>query len=191
MDKSKTVYLHFFSAITMETVNHLMDYTNKVIKRDLPTELYYIFSSSGGNVEAGRVLYRYFLYLKQHLTITFHNINSVDSIAKIVYCAATNRYANQASRFLFHQVTWDFSSKPIQTAREINEVNETLKENMGGNALIISEHTEMSTEEVRRLFDTGVFLTAKEAKEKGLVSEIKEFTAPKDAIYYTVINGQY
>ena len=78
MTNSKTLYINFFDAIDLVKVNKFIQFTTEAIKHYNPTELYYLISSSGGDVDAGFVLYNYLTSLHGQLNISMNNIGTID-----------------------------------------------------------------------------------------------------------------
>ena len=166
------VYLVFNDAINDQTVNRFVDLTSKAIAQYQPKTVYFLFSSSGGFVNAGVSLYNYLLALPQETVM--HNIGSIDSIANAVFLSGKKRYASSASTFLLHGISWTFGA---QQTLSYSQMQETLSRFDAAEQLaakIIGEHTNLTAEEVRTLFRQGESKHPQFALEKGMIHEIRE-----------------
>jgi len=110
MENQKTVYINFYDGIDLVKVNKFIQFTTDVISKYNPTELYYFISSKGGDVDAGFTLYNFLISLQSKLTVTMHNIGTIDSIANIIFIAGGKRYAAPNAAFLFHGYTLSFNA---------------------------------------------------------------------------------
>ena len=99
--------IHFNGSINPITAYNIKDVTLKAMhvnsQQGIPaaSELYYIFSSTGGDAAAGIDLYNFLRGI--HIPITIHNFSSMDSIASLVFLAANTRYVVPSGRFLLHK----------------------------------------------------------------------------------------
>lgn len=104
----KVVYISFYDQIDPQKVNKFINFIVNTIRQHQPTELYLLFSSNGGDVNAGFVLYNFLLSLRGKIKITIHNIGNVDSIANVIFMSAERRLASPSASFLFHGITMNF-----------------------------------------------------------------------------------
>jgi len=77
-----------------------------------------MFSSTGGNLQAGFTMYE--LLRSLPVPVTMCNVGSVESIAVIVYLGASIRIAAPKSTFKLHGFSWTFNSNVTQ----FNEVSD-------------------------------------------------------------------
>ena len=97
---SSTTYISYFDVINEAKAKAFMAACADAVAQTRPSRLYFLFSSSGGSVDAGIALYNYLRALP--VPIVMHNTGSIDSIANVVFLAADERYANPHSIFLLH-----------------------------------------------------------------------------------------
>jgi ATP-dependent Clp protease protease subunit len=174
----KTIYINFFDEITVPKVNNLMAICSNLISQKKPDELYFLFSSPGGQVISGIVLYNFLKSLP--VKITMHNTGSIDSIATVIFLAGDTRLATPNSTFLFHGVGTIFSSNSKLNLSQINEKRSQLEEDENKIAGIIEKNTKLSDTEIRELFRQGESKNLSFATDKGIICATKEIDIPKD-----------
>jgi len=162
MENQKTVYINFYDGIDLVKVNKFIQFTTDVISKYNPTELYYFISSKGGDVDAGFTLYNFLISLQSKLTVTMHNIGTIDSIANIIFIAGGKRYAAPNAAFLFHGYTLSFNA-PVGKALIDTFVN----------------RTKLTAEEINTLFNQGESKDVKFALQKGIIDDINPPSVPR------------
>ncbi len=131
-------------------------------------------NSQGGHVEAGDTIHDMIKFIKPEVKII--GTGWVASAGVLIYVAAKkkNRYTLPNTRFLIHQplggVTGQASDIDIE-AKEILKMRERIYK-------ILSEATGQKIDKIKKDSDRNFWLTASEAKEYGIVSEI--ITTRKD-----------
>jgi ATP-dependent protease ClpP protease subunit len=97
-------YINYFDEITDGKVRGLMALCADILAKVKPTPstFYFAISSPSGGVAAGITFYNFLRALP--VKIVMHNTGSIDSIATVIFLAASERYACSHSRFLFHGV---------------------------------------------------------------------------------------
>jgi len=139
-------------------------------------EIYLAFSTAGGSVELGLVLYRYLRSLPVKLTT--HNINRVDSIGNAVFLGADTRYVSPGASFLFHGVTHDppqGSSLGVESLQRIQKAVDGDHARIGE---ILADRTDLSREETATLFSGEQRMSAEDAVQRGIATEAREFACP-------------
>lgn len=151
--------------------------------RDALSKITILINSRGGGVPQGLALYNFIRGLP--IEVEVHNIGMVDSIANAVYLAADKRYSVPSARFLLHGVTISGQAlteenlvRGLKTVRRDNELVATT----------IAGRTKYTVEELKELFKGEHVLSAEEAKEKGIVHEIKELQLPTDAEVFDILD---
>jgi len=165
------VYLTFHDSISPDSANRVVNYCAKSITQHNPKTLYFLFSSGGGSVDSGIMLYNYLRGLP--LKIVMHNIGSIDSIANAIFLAGQERYATPTSAFLLHGITWNFQHGAALSYTQMQEQMSRFEAAEQLTAQIIGERTSLTPQEVRALFRQGESKPPAFAKEKGLIHEIK------------------
>lgn len=167
--EKKTVYIKFYAGVNADSVNRLMEIVDEQLKLGVE-RIILLISSVGGQVFHGLSAYNYLKGISAE--VITHNFGSVDSSAGIIYCAGTTRYSVQHARFLIHGVTI-----PMQGNFEEKQLEEKLKiikidtESIAGVIATTSQKTE---EEILKAMNDRTTLSPEQAKDFGLVNEIKE-----------------
>jgi len=176
MLEPKTIYVNFYDSIDPAKAKHIMAFLSELVSKEKPDYIYCLFSSPGGSVESGIVLYNFIRSLPVELIM--HNTGSIDSIANIVFLSANTRFTSVHSSFLFHGIF-----QPVNTSLTKSQLQELISGiNISESKIagIITERTKLSTDEIRELFLQGESKNATFALEKGIVNEIKNPVIPKD-----------
>lgn len=179
---TKTVYINFYEPITPDIANHFVRFITDVIAHHQPTGLYFMFSSGGGNVEAGFYLHNYIMSLHGGLEITMHNTGTTDSIASLVFMAGAKRKAAPGSIFLLHGVTWNFGNIPASKS-QLREVISTVDNMEESIAKSIASRSSVTQQEMMALFQQGENKNAEFALGKGIVHEIEVPSVPSGSIH--------
>jgi len=180
----KTFYISYFDQIDAARVKALMSVCTDIIGQKKPDSLYFLFSSPGGQVQAGITLYNFLRALPTK--IVMHNTGSIDSIATVIFLAGDERYASHSSSFLFHGVQANFPAGAGLSLNQIRERASGLAEDENKIARVITDRSKIQDEEIRRLFREGESKNPDFALEKGFISEIRDAEIPKDAPFVTV-----
>ena len=182
--EGKIVYVNYFDIITMSKVKNLMGICSQIIAQEKPDEIYFLISSSGGEVAAGITLYN---YLKAIPTkITMHNIGTIDSIATVIFIAGDRRLAAPHTSFLYHGVQFGTSGPFSASLSQIREIESQIKRDHEKIAGIICDNTTMTKEEIEAMFSQGDSKDLVFAKSKGIIHEIVEPNIPKDAAQVSI-----
>lgn len=181
MKNTKTVYINFFDEISPIKVNKFIKFTTQAIEDHNPAELYYLISSNGGDVDSGFVLYNFLISLKSKLTVTMHNIGSIDSIANVAFVGAHKRFSAPSASFLLHGVTINIDAACKRTM--LKEQLSRLEGMENRIAHTLSEHTKLTERELTSLFRQGEGKDVFFALEKEIIHEIKEPAIPPDSIH--------
>jgi ATP-dependent Clp protease protease subunit len=184
----KTVYINYVDGIDVGRVKNLMGIISSIVAQEKPDILYFLFSSSGGEVDAGVALYNFLKALP--VKIVMHNIGSIDSIANVIFMAGSRRYAVPHATFLFHGVQMHINNPTTLALPNLKEMLDRINKNHNTIAGIVCENSELEEEEVRKLFAEGETKDVDFASKKGIISKIKSAQIPKDALFVSVnING--
>ena len=108
-----------------------------------------------------------------------HNIGIIDSIANVVFLTANERYANPSSSFLFHGVGFDVNQPTRFEEKNLKERLMTIERDQSLIAEIIAARTNLGKEKTMRMFFEAETKTPYEAKEAGIVQEVKSATIPE------------
>ncbi len=180
----KIIYINFYDGINEAKVKTLMSLLSDVVARQKPETLYFLFSSPGGAVGAGIVLYNFLKALP--VEIVMHNTGSVDSIGTVIFLAGAKRYAAVHSSFLFHGVQLNFAAGGQLSHPQLVERLSMVKQDESKIAGIISERSHLTLLEIKELFHQGESKDATFAKDKGIIHEIADPAIPPNAPFVTV-----
>jgi len=179
-----TIYVNYFDSINDSKTKALMAICSDIVAKHKPQTIYFLFSSLGGQVNSGITLYNFLRSLP--VEIVMHNNGSIDSIANVVFLAASKRYAAKHSSFLFHGINWNFATGASLTYSQLKENLSSFEREEAKIASIIAERTKMTEADIRELFRQGESKDLTFAINKGVIHEIKDPVIPKDAPLITV-----
>lgn len=169
-------YLNYVDLVDLERVKFIMNVCSNIIENVKPETLYFLFSSSGGDVDAGIALYNFLKALP--VKVIMHNIGSINSIANVVFLAGDERYASKHTTFMFHGVQLN-TSQPLQLGlNQLNEIKGQLEGSQEKIAGIVSENTKIKNAEITNLFKEGKTEGVDFALKKGIISAEKEAQIP-------------
>jgi ATP-dependent protease ClpP protease subunit len=135
-------------------------------------------SSIGGATNEGFALYYFLKSLP--ITLTMHNIGSIESIANIVFLAGTHRRVSQHAHFMFHNILWTYGAQQSVTKEQMHEHSLSLKTDETRFEKIFVENTALTEKDFKKLnfFKNPYIMGADFAKEKGIVHEITDAKIP-------------
>ena len=175
---SDTVYLGLFSSIESSTAERFIDTVCNKIPADTKT-LYILFSSSGGSVSAGFVIYNFLRSLPY--TIIMHTIGSVDCIGMVLFLAGKQRYATDNATFLLQRITSHPGESETPNAAKNRLSCVTVEQTKIRD--ITLERTDLTEKQFDKLFAQGKCETAKFALQKKLIHAIRPCPFPKEHVY--------
>jgi len=170
------IYVKFSSPINPQAAQNLMNFLSQQINAG-QKEFYFLFSSMGGSVKDGVDIYNFIRALPAK--IIMHNIGTIDSIANVIFLSSNERYANPNSSFLFHGVGFDITQPQRMEEKELREKLVIIERDQGNIANIIAERTKLAKEQIEEMFLRAKTKNPTEAKEVGIVTEIREATIPE------------
>jgi ATP-dependent protease ClpP protease subunit len=175
-----TIYVNYCDAINDSKVKAMMAFLADLIFQKHPESIYLLFSSSGGQVEAGISLYNYLKALP--LTLVTHNTGNIDSIANVIFLAGQTRFASVHSSFMFHGVNWNFVAASSLNRSQVSESLSGIEASEAKILGVLTERSKLNAEEVRTLFAKGETKDPAWAQTKGLISAVKDAAIPPGAI---------
>jgi ATP-dependent protease ClpP protease subunit len=170
--------IKFLAPIIDVTTNRLMEVLDQKMKQG-QREFILLISCPGGSVFHGLSAYNYLKGLP--VNITTHNFGSVDSIGVILFCGGAKRVSVPQARFLLHSVTSNFQQNMSLEEKQLEERLKSLRIDTENIAKVISATTSKSVEDVTRLMQDRTTLNPEEAREWGLLHEIKADLFPSGA----------
>ena len=170
--------IKFLAPIIDVTTNRLMEVLDQRMKQG-QREFILLISCPGGSVFHGLSAYNYLKGLP--VNITTHNFGSVDSIGVVLFCGGAKRVSVPQARFLLHSVTSNFQQNMSLEEKQLEERLKSLRIDTENIAKVISATTGKSVEDVTQMMQDRTTLNPEEAREWGLLHEIKADLFPTGA----------
>jgi len=183
----KTIYMNYYEQIDQGRVKVLMSFLTNLVAKNDPGTLYFLYSSTGGDVNAGIVLYNFLRALP--VKVVMHNTGAIDSIATVVFLAGEERYAAKHSSFLLHGVTSTFPEKHTLGLTQAREIVSRMEQDQKKIAGIIGEHTKLSLDAIEKLLIQGEAKGSQFAKNEGFIDSIREPSIPKGEAILTITHN--
>jgi len=134
------------------------------------TEFIILISSQVGSTFHGNAIYNYLKGISPK--VVTHNYGSIISMASIIFCAGEERYTVPHGIFQIHPArSGAVNQLTVEDLRELLGSVDRDNENMAG---IIASATNKSEKEILEKLRQRTNLNSEQAKEFGLVHEIKE-----------------
>lgn len=165
------IAIKFFAPVNETSANTLMSILDQAINQGV-TEVSILISTPGGSVFHGLSIYNYLRGLPLE-RLTTHNFGSVDSIGVVMYCAGKERYSSPQARFLLHGVSIGFQGSQALEEPQLEEKLKGLRIDIENIAKVIAENTGKTHVEVTQAMLNRTTLNPEQAKEWGLVQNIK------------------
>jgi len=181
---SKITYLSYYDAISEPKTRALIAACTEAITQTKPDELYFLFSSTGGLVDASVTLYNYLRALP--IPLTMHNTGSIASVANVVFLAADHRFAAPHSSFLLHGLTWSFGQGVTLTWSQLQETVGAFRGSEARVTGIIKERTSLTDAELTALFHQGETKDLAFAKAKGIIQDVRPASVPQGAPFFAL-----
>lgn len=174
----KEAYIRFMAPVVPQTADQLFKIIDIKIKEKCE-KLHLMISSPGGSVFHGLSLYN---FLKgAPIAIDTYNFGSVDSIGVIIFCAGKRRYSVPHARFLIHGVRFNINRNASFDEKQIDEHLKSLKIDQHNIARVIADTTSKAAHTIEDDMNNRITLNPNEAKDYGLVHEVKSQLFPIDA----------
>ena len=134
-------------------------------------DIYFLINSPGGAISSGLSIYDCMKSLKSNVVTIC--AGQAASFGAVLLCAGTKgkRYAWHHARIMIHQplISGEMVAPASDLAIQAEEMLR-IRDVLNG---IFSEHTGKSKEELERDTDRDYFMSAEDAKEYGIIDEVK------------------
>ena len=150
--------------------------------REKVDTVHLLIQSGGGFVSNGVALYNYLSGLP--IKIIAYNPGGVLSIAVIVFLSAQKRVASDTATFMIHKS--HVSPEPGATADALNAIADSLNIDNDRIETILRQHITMPKKMWDQHKHGNLTITARKAKELGLIHEIGLFSPPQGAKLYNI-----
>lgn len=171
-------------SIQKKPVEKFISTCNEAIQKYSPENLHILFSSPGGNINLAFVLYAYLRAIP--LNIIMHGAGVIDSCAINVFLAGNQRFASKGATFLLHSATRSFTKDSSYTIDQLHSELVSLQEDQKKVLENILDNTTYTPDDLKRSIMLGLTLNTEQAKEKGIITEIKEFSVQKNSPFLQV-----
>jgi ATP-dependent Clp protease protease subunit len=181
------VIINFIVPITPDTVNLLVGIVNGQV-RNGTKKITIAIASSGGDPASGFAAYNILKNIPAEIT-TF-NTGNIDSAAMLIYCAGKYRYSLPSpARFLIHSVQLNPISTNFPVERtflesqlaQINSLNQVMVQ-------VIKANSKKTQPEIESAVNGQTILSPEQAKEWGIVQDIRPSFMEPGAIFVAVDN---
>lgn len=174
----KEAYIRFMAPVTPETADGLLKIVDKKLEEKCE-RIHLMISSPGGLVFYGLSLFNFLRGAP--VEVFTYNFGSVDSIGVVIFCAGRTRFSVPHARFLLHGVRFNISGKASFDDKQIDEHLKSLRIDQQNIARVIADTVQKPFDKVADDMNNRITLNATEAKDYGLIHEIKSQLFPIDA----------
>lgn len=161
----KKAYINFRAQVRKESIDMLMGQLGNLITQGFD-DITLIVSSTGGQVQPALDFYDF--AKKLPIALSTYALGQVASAAIVVYCAADNRSAHDRAKFLIHGIRGQYQGYSIKDLEK--KITPGLREQSAKIADIIAKATGANTDKVMEDMETEKELSAKQAREQGLIN---------------------
>jgi len=174
----KEAYVRFMAPVVPQTADKLLQVVDRKIQ-EKSERIHLMISSPGGSVFHGLSLYNFLRGAP--IEVFTYNFGSVDSIGVVIFCAGDQRFSVPHARFLIHGVKFNISGNASFDEKQIEEHLKSLKIDQHNIARVIADTAQKPAHKVEEDMNNRTTLNPGEAKDYGLVHEIKSALFPIDA----------
>jgi ATP-dependent Clp endopeptidase proteolytic subunit ClpP len=179
----KETHIKFMASVTAESTERLIRIVDEKI-RNAYDKIHLLISSPGGSVFHGISIYNFLYGIP--IDIATYNFGSVDSIGVVLFCAGKERYSVPHARFLIHGVKATFNGKIQLDEKMLEEYLKSVRIDRANIAKILAATTNKEQPEIEKDMHERITLNPNEAKNYGLVTEIKSVLVPKNSEFYSI-----
>jgi ATP-dependent Clp protease, protease subunit len=176
--------INFIVPIDSNTINQLLQIVNNQVRAGVKN-ITIVISSPGGDTASAFAAYN--ILRNVDADITTFNSGNIDSAAMLLYCAGKHRYSfPNPARFLIHSnaltlgagVPLDYNFLEAEMA-QIRSLNSEIVQ-------IIAANSNKKPAEIEQMMKGQTILTPEEARDWGLVNEIRSTFMEPGASFVTV-----
>jgi ATP-dependent protease ClpP protease subunit len=138
--------------------------------------IHLLFQSTGGLTPEGIALFNYFKTFPIELHL--YNVGQVASAALTAFAGAEHRYASTHATFLFHKATSISTSEAPMTAFQHEQLAKILAADEARIEAILKSVAQIPPEKWTAYETAYATITAQEARQYGLIEDIREFQPP-------------
>ena len=179
----KESYIRFMAPIIPQTIDTLLKIIDQKIHQKYE-RIHIMISSPGGSVFHGLSVYN---FLKgAPIEVFSYNFGSVDSIGVVIYCAGSKRFSVPHARFLIHGVKMNFQGQVSFDEFQIHEQLKSVRIDQKNIARVIADNSGKRIDDIEKDMHDRRTLSPTEAKDYGLVHDIKSGLFPLNAEFISI-----
>ncbi|MFH1363123.1 MAG: ATP-dependent Clp protease proteolytic subunit [Candidatus Omnitrophota bacterium] len=179
----KETYIRFMQPVVPQTIDILLRMVDQKIRQKYE-RINLMISSPGGSVFHGLSAYNFLRGAP--IEVYTYNFGSVDSIGVVIYCSGDRRFSVPHARFLIHGVRMNVQGNASFDEYQIHEQLKSVRIDQQNIARVIADTTGKSKDIIEKDMHDRRTLNPNEAKDYGLVHEIKSELFPIDCEFITV-----
>ena len=164
--KDRIVFLA--GPITDPAANSIIAQLLFLASKDPQKDIQIYINTPGGSVTAGMAIYDTMEYVKPNISTVCIGLAASMGATLLAAGAKGKRFALPNSQILLHQLAGGVTGEAVEieiTAKQIIKIKEKLNK-------ILAKHTGQPLEKIEKDTDRDFYLSAKEAKEYGIVDEV-------------------
>lgn len=171
-------WIRFMAPVANHTADALIRAIDQKLSRDIQ-RLHVMLSTPGGSVFHGLSIHN--LLRGAPVPVSTYNFGSVDSIGVVIFCAGSERICVPHARFLIHNVSLALPGNTPMDGKQLEETLKLLNSDHGNIARVISDTSGKKLKDVNKMMDQRTTLSPNEAKEIGLVTNVRSQLFPEGA----------
>lgn len=181
--RMKEIYVRFMAEVNADTTEQLLQIVDRAVAGRYD-RLNLMLSSPGGHVFYGLSIYNFLRGAP--LEVYTYNFGSVDSMSLVVYCAGLRRFSVPHARFLVHGVHFNLEGRFSFDEKQIEEILKGIHIDQENMSRVIADTTGKNLQAVEQDMHNRTTLNAAQAKDYGLVHEVRSELFPVDADFAVV-----
>jgi ATP-dependent Clp protease protease subunit len=160
--------------VNSDMVHRMFEAVSMMTEDGLETA-HVLLQSNGGYVSDGLCIYNYLHNLP--IEFVMYNGGAVASIACTVFLSGRRRYCSSTARFMVHKS--HATASPGSRPDALSIIVEGLRADDARTEQILREHIKLNEEQWRIHQHADLHLNSHDAKQAGMVMDIKDFAPPK------------
>ena len=172
------LYVRFMAPVVPQTTAQLFTVLDEAVRSKVD-RIHLMLSSPGGSVFDGLSTYNFLRGMP--IEVFTYNFGSVDSIGVVIFCAGARRFCVPHARFLIHPVQVNVQAKASFDEKQLEEVLKGVKIDQENIARVIADTTNQPLPNIESNMIDRTTLSPTQARDYGLVHEIKSELFPIDA----------
>ena len=177
-------YIGFNATIDSNNANQLLGASYKLIAEHHLDRICYLFSTQGGSVADGILLYNSMKVLPVETTI--YNMGNVNSIGNAVFLACQIRFTCPHSTFMFNNDGIDIAGTSFERKPKGADLDKLLWDQLKISE-IIADETDLAIDEIEKLFFETTTKPAEFALQCGIIRQIRMPDIERDAPFHHLV----